>query len=367
MDRIGDLFLELVKIPSPSGRELQVANYIQRYLNGIGIESYADSVGRKVGSNAGNIIAKIGNGRPKLMFVAHMDTVEDGKRQIKPVVKKGIITSDGTTILGSDDKAAVASLLEAMRELKDMDIPTTYCVFSLREESGVMGVNHLNMDKDINFAFDVDGSNPPGQFIFSALGNQGFEIRISGRPAHAAKDPEKGRNAVKAAALMISRLKMGRDKRWNVLNIGTISGGTGDNVIPGQCILTGQVRSTTLKGMEHMLQSVRVAAGEACKETGCRFKIVKKELDLPLNTPKDSAIIRLAKKASRKAGIKFSLITIPATIQGCAIAAKGYPTLGLSKGGRFPHSTIESIKIKELAQTKRLIIEIAKEAKNFEA
>ena len=360
MDKLVKLFLDLVKIPSPSGNELEVAKYIQKYLKNIGIESYTDNAGKKVNSNVGNVIAKIGKGRPKLMFVAHMDTVEDGKSIIRPIINNGAIRSDGKTILGSDDKAAVASLLGAMEELKDKDIPTTYCVFSLREEKGVMGVNHLNLEKDIDFVFDADGSNPPGQFINRALGNQSFEIQIQGKDAHSAKDPEKGRNAIKTAALIIARLKLGRDSHWNVLNIGTITGGTRDNVIPGRCALTGEARATTLKGIDKILQSVENITSVACKETGCRFTLRRKELDVPLNTPEDAAIVELARKASKAAKIKFSLITIPATIQGCALAAKGYQTLGLSKGGKFPHAKTESLKIKELGQTKRLIIEIVK-------
>ena len=364
MDKLVKLFLDLVKIPSPSGNELEVAKYIQKYLNDIGIESYTDNAGKKVNSNSGNVIAKIGKGRPKLMFVAHMDTVEDGKSVIKPILKNGVIRSDGKTILGSDDKAAVASLLGAIGELKDKDIPTTYFVFSLREEKGVMGVNHLDLEKDIDFVFDADGSNPPGQFIHRALGNQSFEIRIKGKDAHSAKDPEKGRNAIKTAALIIAKLKLGRDSKWNVLNIGTITGGTRDNVIPGRCLLTGEARATTLKGIDKILLSIEKITHDVCKETGCKFTLVKKELDVPLNTSENAKVVELAKRASEAARIKFSLVTIPATIQGCALAAKGYQTLGLSKGGKLPHSKKESLKVKELVQTKRLIIEIVKNARN---
>ncbi|MCW6159575.1 MAG: M20/M25/M40 family metallo-hydrolase [Candidatus Micrarchaeales archaeon] len=360
-----DLFLNLVKIPSPSGNELAVARYIQNHLKKLGIKSYTDNAGRSVLSNVGNVIAKIGNGNPKLMFVAHMDTVEDGKRIINPIVRNGVIKSDGTTILGSDDKAAVAALLEAMKVLKNKEIPTTYCVFSLREEKGVMGVNYLDLDKNIDFVFDVDGSNPPGQFIHTALGNQSFEVQIYGKDAHAAKDPERGRNAIKTAGLIISKLKFGRDKDWNVLNIGTIAGGTRNNVIPGYCVLAGEARATTLKGIDKILLSVEKAATEACRVTKCKYKLIRRELDVPLNTPKSAKIIKLAKMASKSVGIKFSLVRIPATIQGCALAAKGYQTLGLSKGGKFPHSKMESIKIKELEKTKRLIVEIVNASKRI--
>lgn len=359
-------FCELVQIPSPSGHELNVAKYIQKYLKGLGIKSYMDGSGKPANSNAGNVIAKIGDGRPKLMFVAHMDTVEDGKKIIKPVIKNGVIKSDGTTILGSDDKAGVAALLTGIKEIcKEKNLPTIYCVFSVREENGVMGVNYLDFDKDIDFVFDVDGSYPPGMFTNKALGDIRFELRIYGRAAHAVMNPEKGLNAIKAAGLIISKLKLGKDSKWHALNIGTISGGSKDNIIPANCILTGEARAFTVSEMNEVMTNLDKIAKSACKETGCRYELLKKESDPPLYTKETERIVLLARNASAAAGVAFSLLTLPATIQGNALSAKGSSVLGLSKGGRQPHSKMEQISIKELEQTKRVIVEIIKQSKNI--
>lgn len=359
-------FCELVKIPSPSGNELDVAKYVQKYLKDLGIDSYIDGAGKLNNSNAGNVIAKIGKGKPKIMFVAHMDTVEDGEKAIKPVITKGVIKSDGTTILGSDDKAGVAALLAGIKEIiKEKRLPTIYCVFSIREENGVMGVNYLDLDKNIDFVLDVDGSNPPGQFINKALGNIRFELHIYGREAHAAANPDKGLNAIKAAGIIVSKLRLGRNSKWHALNIGTISGGTKDNVIPGLCILTGEARAFTVFEVEGILKEVNKVAGVACKVTGCKYKLIRKDGDPPLYTKETEKIVLLAKKAATAAGIRFSLLAIPATIQGNALSAKGYTVLGLSKGGKLPHSKMEQISIKELEQTKRLIVEVVKQSNGF--
>jgi tripeptide aminopeptidase len=359
-------FCELVRIPSPSGYELDVARYVQRYLKGLGVESHIDGAGRLSNSNAGNVIAKLGKGRPRIMFVAHIDTVEDGKKAIRPVISKGVIRSDGTTILGSDDKAGVAALLAGIKEMvREKSPPTIYCVFSIREENGIMGVNYLNLDKDIDFVFDIDGSSPPGQFINKALGNIRFELQLYGREAHAAANPENGLNAIKASGIIISKLKLGRDSKWRALNIGTVSGGTKDNVIPGHCILTGEVRAFTVPEAEGMLNNIRKAAEAACKDTGCRYKLIEKGRDPPLYIKETERIVSLARKAAAAAGIKFSLLTLPATIQGNNLSAKGYAVLGLSKGGRLAHSKMEYIRIKELEETKRLIVEIVKQSERL--
>jgi tripeptide aminopeptidase len=357
------LFCDLVKIPSPSGKEKEAMGYAKDYLDKLGIKHYTDSAGKSVGGNSGNLIAKIGIGKPKLMFVAHIDTVEDGKKAIKPIVSKGSIRSDGTTILGSDDKGGVAALLAAMKEIGlEKGLPAVLCVLSIQEERGVMGVNYLDLEDGIDFVFDVDGTGTPGRFINKALGTLSFEIRLYGKEAHAAANPEKGRNSIKAAGMIIAKLSLGRDSKWRALNLGTISGGTRDNVIPGYCLLTGMARAFDAAGIAQIMGQVRKAAKAACAATGCSYELVKKDTNPPFHTKGTDKIVSLARKASKNAGLNFSLEKISATIQGNALSAKGYSVLGLSKGGKMQHSKEESIKIRELEQTKRLIVEIVKAA-----
>jgi tripeptide aminopeptidase len=337
-----------------------VIEHIQNHLGRIGIESSTDSTDISLG-DSGNLIAKMGRGRSEIMFVAHVDTVEDGKRVIKPKIKDGMIRSNGTTILGSDDKAGVAALLSAMASLKgEKGTPSILCVFSVREENGIMGVNNLRVDKKINFVFDVDGSNPPGQFVNKALGSSKFELHIYGKEAHAAKEPEKGRNAIETAGVIVSKLNLGRDASGHALNIGTITGGSKDNVVPAHCVLTGLARAFTVKEMDDMLKRIGSVAGEACGASGCTYVLKKLEADPPLYTKETEEIVKIARAAATNAKIKFGLLTMPATLQGNTLSAKGYSVLGLSKGGQGAHSKDESISVRELEDTTRLIIEIVR-------
>lgn len=357
-------FCDLVKVPSPSGSELNVARYIQKRLRSIGIISYNDGSGKAVGSNSGNIIAKIGLGKPRLMFVAHMDTVEDGSSTIKPTIRNGTIYSDRTTILGSDDKSGVTALLCAIKELcHEKNLPPTLFVFSTKEETDPMGISRLNVEKSINFVFDVDGSDAPGKFINKSLGCVTFELHIYGKEAHAGRDPEKGSHAIKTGAIIVSKLKLGKDTKGGTLNIGKIFGGTRANVIPGYSFLLGEVRAFSSSEIDRKFKFLENIVKGACKTTGCRYKLIRKKGQMPFYTGPNKSIVYLARKASSAAGLKFSLMTIQATIQANELASKGYTVLGLCRGGRMAHSNAEHVSIKELDQTKRLIVEIVKQTR----
>lgn len=364
-NEVAKTFMELVRIPSPSGRELKVMKYIEGYLSRLGIASRMDGAGRMVGSDAGNLIARLGSGSPRLLFMAHVDTVEDGKRAVRPSLNGGVVRSDGTTILGSDDKAGVAALLEAIKELNGLDdLPEVTCVFTVREEGGRMGATCIRKNNGTDFAFDVDGSDKPGRFVNRALGNMSFEVRVHGRESHAAVAPEKGANAIRAASLLVSRLRLGRDASGRTINIGRISGGRKLNVVPGYALLEGEVRAFDPSGIGRKLAEVKDAARRACTETSCTFElaVTKENNEPPLLIPPGSRITALARAACERAGMSFSLITLYGTMQGNVLAQKGYQVLGLCKGGSLQHSNRESVTVKELNDTRKLIVEIVKTA-----
>ncbi|MHB1830793.1 MAG: M20/M25/M40 family metallo-hydrolase, partial [Candidatus Micrarchaeaceae archaeon] len=168
---ITSLFCKLVEIPSPSGSELNVAKFIAKYLKANGIGSYMDNAGVNTDSNSGNLVVRLSGTGQTLMFIAHIDTVETGKTKIKPKVRNGVIQSSGSSILGADNKSAVAALIAALIDLKKHTTHANiYAVFSIREENGIMGVSYLKPEKKIDHVFVIDGSAPVGKFITRALG-----------------------------------------------------------------------------------------------------------------------------------------------------------------------------------------------------
>lgn len=363
--KLVDRFCDLVRIPSPSGKEQDVVLHLQKLLKNEGISSRIDGSAMKAESNTGNLIAKIGSGRPTILFTAHTDTVEDGKRKVNPILKNGRISSDGKTILGSDDKAGVAALVEALSELNRMgNIPTVIAAFVTREETGFGGARNLNIKEKVDYAFDVDGSEQPGQFINQALGCFCFEVQITGKEAHSARNPDKGASAIKAAGIIISKLEFGRDKQGGTLNVGMVSGGKVFNIVAGNATLSVEVRGYDQSTVDRKVVEVKAAADAACKIVGCTYRIVEvKGMKAPAFMTTDKKIIALAKRSAKAVGLKFSLLKLLASVQASELSAQGYTVLGLCKGGQGPHSLKESISVKELEQTKRLIIEIVKQAK----
>ena len=274
MEDIAKIFCNLVSIPSPSGSELKTSKYIKKYLERIGLKPYFDNTGKYNQSNSGNLIVRIrGNGK-RLLFVAHMDTVEDGSRRIKPVVDGNVIRSDGNTVLGADNKAGVAALLCALKlASKKKNRNNIIAVFSTREEKGVMGVEYLKLKNEVDFGFIIDGSNVPGGFVDKTIGYLLFSIDIYGKAAHAAVDPEKGVNAVKVAGEILSELKIGRDRYGNTMNIGTIFGGQQVNIVPDHVVMNGEIRSYVEKQMHEKFAETEKIVKKICKKHKAKYRL----------------------------------------------------------------------------------------------
>jgi tripeptide aminopeptidase len=198
------LFCELVAIPSPSGSERAVADAVAEWLAAAGVAAALDGTGARNDSDAGNLVATVPGapGLPGLLFVAHLDTVESGAEAIVPVLgDDGVIRSAGDTVLGSDNKSAVAAVMRAGAFAATLDPalrPTVRCAFTCREEAGQMGVSLLDLD-GVDCAFSVDGSAPIGTTITRALGQRVFTVVVKGRTAHAAASPQDGVSAIARA------------------------------------------------------------------------------------------------------------------------------------------------------------------------
>ncbi len=364
-----DDFVEIVGIPSPSGRELSVAKHVMKKLKGAGIDCYMDNANNGTEFNSGNVVAKIEGKGPKLVFLAHMDTVEDGERVIKPRIRNGIIRSDGKTILGADNKAGVVSLIAAVKEISQLrNRPNITCIFTICEETNMLGARRARILKGADFVFDIDGGGPPGTFTTKALGVKKFRIKFFGREAHAARIPEKGRHAIRAAALAITKLRMGKRGDGSTLNVGMINGGRRTNVIPDLAEVVGETRAYTNKLISKRLAEAEGAAKAACRATGCRYEFeVSKDTGVPpFETSSAQKILSLAKAASDSAGLKFVPFTLDACVQANVLSHRGgFPVVELCRGGGDAHSPLEWTTAKNLVDTRNLIVEIAKNASRF--
>jgi tripeptide aminopeptidase len=244
------LFTELAAIPSPPGEEREVAGRVRSYLEELGLEVSEDDAGERIGSNTGNLLCRLaatepaGGGVP-IFLCAHLDTVPP-TGPLEPVVEDGVVRNGGGTILGADNKAAVAAMLEAARRIVVEGRPHAgvELLFTPKEEVGLQGAKAFHasrLEAEIGFVYDQGA--PVGDVVLGAPYARQIEVVIRGRAAHAGMAPEEGRSAIAAAARAIADLRLGRLDDETTANVGLISGGTAKNIVPERCSFSIDVRS----------------------------------------------------------------------------------------------------------------------------
>ena len=246
-ERLKNFLIELIKIDSLSRREYDVAMRLKSELEELGAELTIDNAGEMVGGNVGNLIAKFPGTVPAsqpLLLSAHMDTVVPGEG-IVPILDGDILRTDGTTVLGGDDKSGVAIICEVLRVIKENAIPCSAIdvVFTICEEAGLIGAKCLDITSLRARTGLVLDSDSVGFLFTRAPAANRMEFRVHGLEAHAGVCPEKGINAIKVAAEGIAQMNLGRIDHETTANIGVIEGGMAVNIVPNQVVLKGEARS----------------------------------------------------------------------------------------------------------------------------
>src|ERR1041384_1959144 len=269
-ERIKNLLLELVQIDSISRKERDVAERIKMYCEEMGADVEIDDAGAKVGGNSGNVIARFAGTMPDaepIMMSAHMDTVVPGEG-VKPIVEGDIIRSDGTTVLGGDDKSGCAVIIETIRCLQEQNIPhpPIEAIFSICEEVGLLGAKHVDTSRlRARYGLVFDSDDPGFLFTKGPSANH-FEFRIYGLESHAGVAPEDGISAIKIAAEAIANMKLFRIDEETPANIGVIRGGEATNIITNFVLLKGEARSLDDGKLEaqtaHMIKCLEDAAAK---------------------------------------------------------------------------------------------------------
>jgi len=367
-ERLAETFKFLVEIDSVSKNEGEIAKTLTGILELMGAEVLIDNAGSKTGSNTGNLIAKISGNTdaPPLLLNAHMDTVDPGNG-VRAVFNDGTFTSDGTTILGADDKSAIAILLEVIRVLKEKDLPhgPLEVVLTICEEIGLQGAKNLDYNLvSATYGFALDATDTAGIITRAPSANR-LEFKIHGKDAHAGAAPEKGINAIWLAAKAVAGLQIGRIDRETTCNIGIIEGGTAINIVPKLVTVKGEVRShdeEKLKAVtDKIVSSFRgaVADYKPMEDEGSPHLEVIVEHDFSrTHISDDHPVVVLARKASQTLGRKMETKITGGGADANVFFEKGIVTGVLGTGMRDMHTVRESIKLAEMVQTAELIIEI---------
>ena len=362
---IYEKFAALSRIDSLSHREREIADYIKAELNSMGITAEEDNAGALTGGNAGNLYAFVkGNieGAP-ILLSAHMDTVVPGIGK-KPVWNRenSTITSDGTTVLGSDDAAGILEILEALRVMTARELPhrDLEILFTVAEEvygdgASVFDYSRLRTDE----AYILDSSGPVGKAVYQAPSIISFEAEITGRAAHAGFEPEKGIHAVDLMCRAVASVRQGRIDEETTCNIGMISGGNATNIVPASCICRGEIRSLShekaLRSLEETAEIFRKTAADGGAELALQHKIHIRAYETDLNTP-------AAKHFSEACGMLEREPEFVQTFGGSdnnCFAEHGIPGLVLSCGMQNVHTVDEFIRIADIRDSVMLILCLA--------
>jgi len=364
-ERLVKNFCEMVKTDSVSGNERQMADLIKRKLEEMGYKPEEDNAGEAIGGNAGNVIVKIpGNtDAPALLFMAHMDTVEPGRNKV-PVINGDIITSDGTTVLGGDDLAGCACILEAINVLKEEKAVhgDVYAVFSIAEETGLYGAKALDISGiPAKYAFVLDEGGPIGTVAVKAPYHNKIKFYVRGKAAHAGVCPEEGVNAIRAASRAIADLPfMGRIDGESTCNIGIIKGGRATNIVPDEVIIEGELRSISEEKLEKFTREWVESFKRSIEKEKASVEIEKERAYGGFSISESHPIMSLLKKATKALGIPL----IPETTGGGSdtnvLNSKGIPAVNLSVGMSNVHGTKEQIAISDMSKAAALIVEIIK-------
>jgi tripeptide aminopeptidase len=348
-----DLFLELSVIPSPPGDERAVADSVCAYLTNLGLEWDEDDAGPRIGSNTGNLYCRLpgaSEGGTPIFLCAHTDTVPlDGR--LEPVVEGGVVRNAGGTILGADNKSAVAVMLEAARRIlrEDRSHAGVELLFTSKEEVGLDGAaafDHTRLVARTGYVYDQAG--PIGEVVLGAPHGRTLDLRFHGRSAHAGMAPEEGRSAIAAASKAIADFRLGRLDDETSANVGVITGGTARNVVPEWCSFQAEVRSHDEKKVTELVREMLETAAFAASLSDCEL-----DSDVDIGFPgyrfrEGDHVVALAADALRAAGFTPTYTLSGGGADANVFNMRGLACLNLANGMAEIHTPDEHIAVDDL-------------------
>ena len=347
------LFLELAAISSPSRRERTVTDVCIAYLRDLGLEPVEDPPPQP-GDEAGNVICRLpataGETGTTILLCAHVDTVEP-TAAIEPVVVDGVVSNRLETILGGDNKAAVAAMLEGVRRIVAENRPHAgiELVLSVQEETGLHGVKALDCSQfEARIGYVYDHAAPIGGLVTSCPSQYSIDATFLGRSAHAGIVPEEGRNAIAAAARALAEMRFGRLDDETTANVGTIAGGVARNIVADRCDVRLEVRSRdherALKESQMMLDALAHAANAAECELETKTTLEYRAYKLRRTDP----VVQVAWTALEQCGFEPGLLATGGGADSHLFNERGIPCVNIANGMDLIHTPDERIAVADV-------------------
>jgi tripeptide aminopeptidase len=362
-ERLLQTFLELVQIPSPSGQEEKVRAYILSRLQELGLSEQATV------DSAGNLILKIPSNvkaQKTVLLTVHMDVVppcEDIQPTVEGEGDVRVIRATGGTVLGGDDKAAIAALLEALAVSLKHNLPRPNLIIpiTVQEEIGGFGAAAIPPSeyRHADVAIALDYNEPPGGVVYAAPQLTKFEATVNGHSAHSGFEPEKGANAIRALTLAVSRFRQGRLDEDTTANVGIIKGGKKFNIVSDQAVAQGEVRSMSARRVDAELSAMKRKLDQATRKVpGTSYVWNQTTVVKPYRTDLNLPVFLPLKRATAEADLAWKPTTTNGGSDVNIFAQSGVPSVVLSGAYYNPHQSDEYVKLQDMKTLAQLLLRI---------
>lgn len=369
-DSLVSLFLELAGIPSPSGHERAVNDFLTTRLRGLGLEVMeSEPLYPESGSSAGNLYCRLEASVPgiPILLSAHTDTVPSEEEALpEPVVEDGVIRSASRSVLGADDKSAVAAIVFTIEQIVRSGFPQAgiELLLTVGEEGGLLGAKMSTMDGvAAECGFCLDSTGPVGDVIVRSPSQKTISATFLGVSAHAGVVPEEGRSAVRAASRAIASMNLGRLDMDTTANVGIIRGGEAVNVVPDRCTINSEARSHSHEKLEsqvaHMIDAIQLAAAE--EEVDVELTVVDEFHGFDFSA--GGLPIDLAERAFTRMGLETKRASTGGGSDVNVFNLKGLPCVNLATGMEKVHTPEEYIAVESLHQMHEFLMALVEEAR----
>ncbi|MBM7542460.1 M20/M25/M40 family metallo-hydrolase [Amphibacillus cookii] len=361
-ERLVNTFIELIQIDSETGEEREIATVLKTLFIELGLTVIEDQSQSETGHGAGNLICTLpGDTSIKpIYFTSHMDTVVPAKG-VEPEIKGDWITSDGTTILGADDKAGMASMIEAIRCVKEQQTNhgPIQLVITVGEESGLVGARALDsslLNAEFGYALDSDGK--VGEIVVAAPTQIKLLAKVKGKAAHAGVAPEKGISAITIASKAIANMPLGRIDEETTANIGRFEGGQKTNIVCDYVEVFAEARSLDEDKVNQQVERMKHGFQEAAAKLGGEVELFSKVMYPGYKQYPEDPVVKVAQQAAKAINRSATLTQSGGGSDANVISSYGIPTVNLAVGYENIHTTAERMSINELCKLTELVLAI---------
>jgi tripeptide aminopeptidase len=365
-ERLVNRFLKYVQIDSETRNEKAFADMLVEEMEQMGLDIKRDNAGTPVGSNTDNIVATLkGNSeQAAIFFSAHMDTVTPGNG-VKPIVENGIIKTDGTTVLGGDDKAGIAAIMEAFQMIieEDMAHGDVEAIITIAEEGGLNGSKNLDYSLvKSKRGFVLDSGGKPGEIIIQGPAQDKIDVTIKGKPAHAGVAPQEGISAIMVASEAISAMNLLRIDEETTANIGVIEGGQVTNIVCPEVKIKAEARSLSNEKLDAQSAHMAKCFEEAAEKFGAQALVEIERAYSAFKVDASDEIVEMLRGAMAAIGAEVHLKASGGGSDTNIYNGNGIKAVNLGVGMQKVHTLEEFIEIEDLVKSAQMCVEIIKHA-----